>query len=260
MARLCRDVFIALMSVFALGHAAMAAASALPAPLENALLDAEARSKDNAGIRFYFQRTLVRFGEKFLERSYNPAGEVGQQWAILYPTPEIDDREYKKQVRKHAKKTDGTDQRLIMEPLRARLSKGVTLLRETETEIVYGFEIGDEYYVSGEGKGADIAQYLDGQIAVDKKTGMIAWVHYTSPEAFRPIFIAKVRVFDIYQEFAPAWYGGPMVKVLEKNLVGGTALIRKIEFDDVVTNYDFRPIAGHYPVYTNADNEKDSES
>ncbi len=218
------------------------AAPVLPTALESALADAETRADAFGGARFYFQRKIVRFGKTFLIKSYNPAGPEGQQWAIEIPDENEDPSAYAKQVRKHARKKDGADLKLLMEPLRERLGKGVSLEREDEQEIVYSFEIANEYYVSGEGKGAGIAKYMDGKVAVSKETGMISWVHYVARQPFRPIPIAKIKQFDIYQEFAPAWYGGPMVKVLERNKVAGTAIIRKIKFDDVVTNYDFRPL------------------
>ncbi len=218
------------------------AGSTLPAPLETALADAEVRNAKSEGVRFYFQRKIVRFGEVYLIKSYNPAGPEGQQWAIEFPSKVKDTSAYNKQVRKHARKKDGADLKLIFPSMRKRLSKGVTQLSEDDNEIVYRFEIADEYYVSGEGKGADIATYMTGKIAVGKMDGRVHWVHYVANRPFRPIAIAKIRQFDIYQEFAPAWYDGPMVKVLERNKVAGTAIIRKIKFDDVVTNYDFRPI------------------
>jgi hypothetical protein len=235
-------VFASLAALMMLWAMPVAAEQTLPAPLESALQDAEIRSASAENVRFYFQRKIVRFGEVFLIKSYNPAGPEGQQWAIEYPDAENDPAGHRKQVRKHARKKDGADLGLLMPPMRKRLSNGVTLESENDEEIVYSFEIADAYYVSGEGKGADIAKYMDGKIAVSKDDGMIRWVHYVARQAFRPIPIAKVKQFDIYQEFAPAWYGGPMVKVLEKNKVAGTAIIRKIKFDDVVTNYDFRPI------------------
>ncbi len=217
-------------------------AAILPEPLEQALTDAEARAERAKGVRFYFQRKIVRFGKLHLEKSYNPAGPVGQQWAILYPSDKDDHKRYLKQARRHAKKKDGADLHLIMPSMRKRLSKGVSLVREDENEIVYKFDIADRYYVSGEGKGADIAKYMGGEIAVGKKDHMVHWVHYVAWRPFRPIPIAKVKQFDIYEQFAPAWRGGPMVKVLAKNKVAGSAIIRKIKFDDVVTNFDFRPI------------------
>lgn len=235
-------VFASLAALMMLRATSVAAEQTLPAPLESALQDAEARSSKSEGVRFYFQRKIVRFGEVFLIKSYNPAGPEGQQWAIEYPDTENDPAGHRKQVRKHARKKDGADLGLLMPSMRKRLSDGVTLNSENDDELVYSFKISDEYYVSGEGKGANIAKYMSGKIAVGKEDGMVHWVHYVADRPFRPIPIAKVKQFDIYQEFAPAWYGGPMVKVLEKNKVAGTAIIRKIKFDDVVTNYDFRPI------------------
>jgi hypothetical protein len=227
------------------------ASTTLPAPLEAALVDAETRNAKNADVVFYFRRKIVRFGELFLEKSYNPDASIEQRWAILYPSFDKDPKGYAKQARrqqrknvKHGKKDDyNASHDLFLPPMRARLSKGVTLLEETANELVYGFEIADKYYVSGEGKGADIAQYMTGKIAVGKKDGRVHWVHYVAQRPFRPIPIAKIKQFDIYQEFAPAWFGGPMVKVVEKNKVAGIAIIRKIKFDDVVTNFDFRPLS-----------------
>ncbi|PHS21692.1 MAG: hypothetical protein COA84_15270 [Robiginitomaculum sp.] len=235
-------VLVSLTAMMMIRVTPVQAEQTLPAPLEDALQDAEARSASSEDVRFYFQRKIVRFGEVFLIKSYNPAGPEGQQWAIAYPDAEKDPAGHRKQVHKHARKKDGSDLNLLMPPLRARLADGVTLESESDDETVYSFKIADEYYVSGEGKGANIAKYMDGKLAVGKKDGMIHWVHYVARQSFRPIPIAKVKQFDIYQEFSPAWYGGPMVKVLEKNKVSGTAIIRKIKFDDVVTNYDFRPI------------------
>ncbi len=248
----CMRFFVLILTALTVSNSVMASDAVLPPALDAALSDAEARQENAANVRFYFRRNIERFGEKFLEKSYNPAGIEGQQWAILHPKSEDDAGEYRKQVRKHAKKKDGADLALLMISFRDRLAKGVRLAREDDEEIVYSFEINDEYYVSGEGKGADIAKYMDGEIAVDKNTGMIGWVHYVAREPFRPIAIAKIRQFDIYQQFAPAWHEGPMVKVLEKNKVAGSAIIRKIEFDDVVANFDFRPIAEDYPVVSKA--------
>ncbi len=232
------------------------AQAALPPALDAALADAEARNARNAGVKFYFRRKIVRFGKLFLEKSYNPSAPKERQWAILYPDYKTDPEGYYKQARrqerknvKHAKQDDYDANRDVMAPdLRPRLARGVTLEREDDNEIVYSFDLADRYYVSGEGKGADIAQYLKGHIAVGKKDGLLHWVHYVAQRPFHPIVIAKVRQFDIYQQFAPAWYGGPLVKVLEKNKVSGTALVRKIRFDDVVTNFDFRPIARTWDV------------
>ncbi len=234
--------FIFLIAVLTVIATPVRALPALPAPLEAALVDAEARNTKAGAVRFYFQRTIIRFGEKFLEKSYNPAGPEGQQWGIIFPDADDDSSGYRKQARKHAKKKDGADGKLLLPPLRERFSNGVSLLREDDAELVYGFEIADEYYVSGEGKGADIAKYMIGEVAIGKEDGMIHWLHYVAQRPFRPIPIAKIKQFDIYQEYAPAWYDGPMVKVLERNKVAGIAIIRKIKFDDVVTNYDFRPV------------------
>jgi hypothetical protein len=227
------------------------AAPALPAPLEAAIVEAEVRNAKNADAVFYFRRKIVRFGEIFLEKSFNPDASQEQRWAILYPDYEKDPKGYAKQARrqqrknlKHSKKDDyNANKDLYLPPLRQRLSKGVTLVSENDDELVYGFEIADSYYVSGEGKGADIAKYMGGQIAVGKKDGMVHWLHYVAQRPFHPIPIAKVKQFDIFQKYAPAWYGGPLVKVEEHNKVAGLAIIRKIRFDDVVTNRDFRPIA-----------------
>ncbi len=226
------------------------AASALPAPLEAALVEAEVRNAKNADVVFYFRRKIVRFGEIFLEKSFNPGAPQEQRWAILYPDYKKDPKGYAKQARrqqrknlKHSSEDYDANKDLYLPPLRQRLSKGVTLVSEDDDELVYGFEIADSYYVSGEGKGADIAKYMTGKIAVGKKDGMIHWLHYVAERPFHPIPIAKVKQFDIYQKYAPAWYGGPLVKVEEHNKVAGTAIIRKIRFDDVVTNHDFRPIS-----------------
>ncbi len=247
--------FFAAISVFVILLTARTglahAQTALPPALDAALADAEARNARNANVKFYFRRKIVRFGKLFLEKSYNPGAPPDRQWVILYPDYQTDPEGYYKQARrqerkntKHAKKADYDADRDVMAPnLRPRLAKGVTLEREDDNEIVYSFDLADRYYVSGEGKGADIAGYLKGHIAVGKNDGMLHWVHYVATKPFHPIVIAKVRQFDIYQKFAPAWYGGPLVKVLEKNKVSGTAIVRKIRFDDVVTNYDFRPIA-----------------
>ncbi len=236
------SLFIFFAAAIALFAVPALASPTLPAPLEAALVDAEARYARAGDVRFYFQRKIIRFGEKFLEKSYNPAGPEGQQWDILFPDAVENHDRYRKQVRKHAKKKDGADRKLLLVSMRERLGKGVIALREDEEELVYGFEIADEYYISGEGKGADIAKYMGGEIAVGKEDGMIHWVHYVAHRKFRPIPIAKIKQFDIYQQFAPAWHDGPMVRVLERNKVAGTAIIRKIKFDDVVTNFDFRPL------------------
>ena len=253
-ASLCACVFLVLAPL-----RPARAQTALPPALDAALSDAEARNAKNAGTKFYFRRKIVRFGKLFLEKSYNPSEPADRQWVILYPDYATDPEGYNKQARrqsrknsKHAKQAKYDADRDIMTPnLRPRLAKGVKLVREDDKELIYSFDLADSYYVSGEGKGADIAAYLKGEIAVGKTDGMLHWVHYVAQKPFHPIVIAKIRQFDIYQQFAPAWYGGPLVKVLEKNKVGGTAIIRKIRFDDVVTNFDFRPIARTWEVKSN---------
>ncbi|PHS28195.1 MAG: hypothetical protein COA85_04010 [Robiginitomaculum sp.] len=244
------SAFVLFFATFTLYVVPVVAAPALPAPLEAALVEAEVRNAKNADAVFYFRRKIVRFGEIFLEKSFNPDASQVQRWAILYPDFEKDPKGYAKQARrqqrknlKHSKDDYDANKDLYLPPLRQRLGKGVTLVSENDDELVYGFEIGDSYYVSGEGKGANIAKYMNGKIAVGKKDGMIHWLHYVAQRPFHPIPIAKVKQFDIYQKYAPAWYGGPLVKVEEHNKVAGKAIIRKIRFDDVVTNHDFRPIA-----------------
>lgn len=256
MAKLIMAVFGAALLLGAAPAGQAQDRTALPPLLEQALSKVEAINSQHAHTKFYFRHKLVRFGKLLREKSYNPGEPPDRQWAITYPDYKTDPEGWAKLARKQAKKnakhakTQGYDPNrdLMLRDLRPRLARGVKLLHEDENEAVYGFDIADRYYVSGEGKGADIAKYMTGQIGVGKKDHLVHWVHYVAQRPFHPIVIAKIKQFDIYEKYAPAWYGGPIVRVQEKNKVAGTAIIRKIKFDDVVTNYDFRPIAVPTPV------------
>jgi hypothetical protein len=231
---------IAITFLLLLAFPATSMASDLPERLEAALIDLEARKQP--GLRLSFLRTTYRHGEKSEVKQFDAALPVPQRWRVVFPSAADDRRRHAELSREYAKSDGGSDLAVMLGDIRARIGENVSSLRTAEDAEVFGFDFGDDYFLEGGGMTAEISDKLKGEIAIDTNTNTIRWIRYYAPKVFHPIAIVRLNRYEIIQHVAPAWDGGPLVRVYETSKANGSAVIKRINVDEIMINENFSKV------------------
>lgn len=216
------------------------ATTELPEPVEKALLALE--TAQSSVPRFSFDRQTYKKGIKTEFKVFDPKLPETDRWQVVFPSAEENHSQHTKLQEKYAKWDGNSDKALMIPDLRKRMQGGAELIRTEEGLETYSFDIADEYILEGGGRKSDIRQHIKGEITIDPLTSNIRQIRYYAPKKFKPISIVSLSQYEIVQHVAPAWEGGPIVRIYETSKVRGSALIKKIRVDEIMINENFKPI------------------
>ncbi|PHR63022.1 MAG: hypothetical protein COA47_01640 [Robiginitomaculum sp.] len=217
----------------------LAISNALPERLEAALVLLDAQRADVP--RFAFERQTYKKGAKTEIKQFDPSRAQAERWSVSFPSIDDNPKKHAKLTKKYAGWDGNSDKALMIPDLRKRMAGGARFLREAENAEIFEFDIADDYFLEGGGRKAEISKHIKGEIAIDIYSKTIRWIRYYAPEHFRPISIVKLKFYEIIQYVAPAWAGGPLVRVYETSKVQGSAPFTRINVDEIMVNDNIVP-------------------
>ncbi len=217
----------------------MVISNALPERVESALTLLDAQRTDVP--RFAFDRQTYKKGAKTEIKQFDPSRAQAERWSVSFPSIEEDPKKHAKLIKKYAGWDGNSDTALMIPDLRKRMAGGARFLREAEGAEIYEFDIADDYFLEGGGRKAEISEHVKGEIAINIHGNTIRWIRYYAPEHFKPISIVKLKFYEIIQYVAPAWEGGPLVRVYETSKVQGNAPFTRINVDEIMINDNIVP-------------------
>jgi len=212
----------------------------LPDRVEQALQKLE---QANSSVpRFAFDRQTYKENVKTEVKSFDPRRPVADRWQVSFPSAAENRSQHDKLQKKYASWDGNSDKVLVIPDLRKRMKNGAELVGVDEGLETYKFDILDEYILEGGGKRSDIRQHIKGELSIDIRTNEIRRIRYFSPKKFKPISVVSLSQYEIVQHVGPAWDGGPIVRLYETSKVKGSALIKKINVDEIMINDNFKPV------------------
>lgn len=236
-------VLLVSLAVLGFSFGPSLALDSLPPQVERALGLLE--TANSQVPRFSYDRQTYKKGIKTEFKSFAPLRPVATRWQVVFPSTEDDAKEHRKLQEKYAKWDGNSDKALLITNLRDRMQGGAKLLRTEDQLDVFGFDISDDYFLEGGGRKSEISQKINGEIAIDTNTNAIRWIRYYAPQGFKPLSIVKINQYEIVQHIAPAWAGGPWVRVYETSKVLGSAPFTRIHVDEVMINENFVPVVSN---------------
>ncbi len=212
----------------------------LPDRVETALQKLEAANKSVP--RFAFERQTYKKNVKVEVKYFDPGLDIPGNWQVLFPSKEQDRSQHEKLQKKYESWDGNSDKVMVIPDLRKRMKNGVKLIGNADGMEIYEFDIADEYILEGGGRSSDIREHIKGEVHIDTSTNDIRKIRYYSPHKFKPISVVSLSEYEIVQHVGPAWQGGPIVRLYETSKVRGSAVIKKIDVDEIMINQKFKPL------------------
>jgi len=227
------------------------AQSDIRALLERVNADIAARYQASLDVRFSYNMDILVSGSKASEvaLAYEPSFSRAEQWKIISPTlKENEDvfNQAKKRIDRDAEKSpDAKDDRdLVLEKLPLTDEAAVVFISEENGISRFGIEVAELFLSSDEdedGLGMEnLSKYLSAEMAINTNSDQLLWLRMYSKKPFKPVAVAKIKEFDIYLRFAPAWEGGPIVQIGTKSDISGSALFRKFSEKSEIVYSNFK--------------------
>ncbi len=232
-----RLYFVSSLIIFLLTGPAFAN---LPDRVETALQKLEAANQSVP--RFAFERQTYKKNVKVEVKYFDPGLDIPGHWQVLFPSKEQDRSQHEKLQKKYESWDGNSDKVMVIPDLRKRMKNGAKLVGNTDGMEVYEFDIADEYILEGGGRRSDIREHIKGEVHIDTNTNDIRKIRYYSPQKFKPISVVSLSEYEIVQHVGPAWQGGPIVRLYETSKVRGSAVIKKIDVDEIMINEKFKPL------------------
>jgi hypothetical protein len=218
------------------GDVGTAAAAALPAPLEAAIQDVEARKAAAAGLRFTFKVRTVTSENEYRFR-YDP--KETEVWTLLSPETKETAKLKKRMAKRAEQQEEGADRELLAGDLRELIAGGVELVETTARQRVYRFDLSEEAKIGGSGgESFDASKHLTGEMAIGPDERLL-WLRFFAPKAFKPVFVASIKTFLLKVFFDPIWSDGPYVTVRQAMNVNGSAFFKSFGEDVNIDYSDF---------------------
>jgi hypothetical protein len=215
--------------------AGTASAAALPAPLEAAIQDVETRRAAAADLRFTFKVRTVTKENEYRFR-YDP--RETEAWTLLSPET-VETAKLKEGMAKRAEQQEeGADRELLAGDLRELIGDGIELVETTATQRVYRFNLSEEATIGGGKQSFDASKHLTGEMAIGP-SGRLLWLRFFAQKAFKPVFVATIKTFDLKLFYDPIWTDGPYVTVRQAMNVNGSAFFKSFGEDVNIDYSDF---------------------
>jgi len=224
-------VFLGL--VFATGFAM---AASLPAPLEAAIQDVETRKAAAADLRFTFKVRTVTSENEYRFR-YDPKGT--EVWTLLSPETKETAKLKEGMAKRAEQQEDGADRELLAGDLRELIGDRIELIRETSSQRVYRFNLSEEAKIGGSGgESFDASKHLTGEMGIGPGDRLL-WLRFFAQQAFKPVFVATIKTFDLKLFYDPIWSDGPYVTVRQAMNVNGSAFFKSFGEEVNIDYSDF---------------------
>lgn len=225
-----------MMMVSFLIVAGTVAAATLPAPLEAAIQDVETRNATSAELRFTFRVRTVT-SEKEYRFLYDP--KEPEVWTLLSPETKETAKLKERMAKREEKQEQGSDRELLAGDLRELIGDRVELVKNTATQRVYRFNLSEQAEIGGSGgESFDASKHLTGEMAIGPGDRLL-WLRFFAEKAFKPVFVATIKTFDLKLFYDPIWSDGPYVTVRQAMNVNGSAFFKSFGEEVNIDYSDF---------------------
>ena len=222
---------IALAAILAVCFAGLAHASPPAAPVNLPPLVAEAlEAADQAAEnveRLRFLRKKLGPSDVTFTALFDPAQQGETQWQILSPPEAIRSSDQRQSIAILEKQRDPDLQLIIKSALAMDLlSEDLQRVSETDETVTFESSVGmlpGSQDAPGPIDPERISRHLKAEMVIAKSPAKILSLRVYAPEAFKPIFAAKIDTLDILMGIEEAWAGGPLAVTRVDRKIAGSA-------------------------------------